>query len=157
MSSLPPNLSSASQRPAYDRDPEPARGALTPGSAEPPPPADRTYSEAEAVAILRSAARQQGATAAQDSGLTLGEIEEAAHAAGIDPALVRAAAESPSTAPPADGGRGRALPTAIALTVAAVLAVGVGLDSGEFALGLLGFAFFAAIALALVAGPRRAP
>ncbi|MDT7858187.1 hypothetical protein RQM47_16180 [Rubrivirga sp. S365] len=60
----------------------------------------RTYSEVDAAAVLREAARRHGAPA--PLGLTLAEIEEAARAAGVDPALVRAAAADLDLGHPTD-------------------------------------------------------
>lgn len=61
----------------------------------------RRYSEEDARRIFARAAERQSRTAPSDRGLSLTELEEAARAAGLDPALVAsAAAELEAPGPP---------------------------------------------------------
>lgn len=62
----------------------------------------RRFSEEEAQRIFARAAERQRATRVSDVGLSLADLEEAARAAGLDPALVAAAAaevDTPAAAP----------------------------------------------------------
>ena len=62
----------------------------------------RRFSEEEAQRIFARAAERQRVTSASETGLSLADLEEAARAAGLDPALVAAAAaevDAPASAP----------------------------------------------------------